>query len=186
MGLAKRARTAKSAEKPAIIGTPNHASNIYENAVSKMATPPAAVLDTNIALDWLLFAEPSFAPLHRALIAGTLRWLACGRMHAELAHVLEHRLAARRTRPTAELLARWRASVQWCDDPAPASLQLPRCRDADDQVFIALAVEQRAHWLITRDRALLALARRLQPWSLTVVTPQRWAAEQSAMTPSPG
>ena len=111
---------------------------------------PAAVLDTNVALDWLVFAEPSFAPLQHALAAGKLRWLACPRMHDELAHVLEHRVAARRTAPSAELLARWRAGVRWCAAPAPTSQRLPRCRDADDQVFIDLAVEQRARWLITR------------------------------------
>ena len=175
----KPARTAKSAEKPAIIGTPKARSNIRSNDVSTIPLPPAAVLDTNVALDGLLFGEPSFAPLQRALDSGALHWLACRRMHDELAHVLEHRLAARRCVPTAELLARWRAGVQWCADPAPASLQLPRCRDADDQVFIELAVERRARWLITRDRALLALARRLRPWSVAVVTPQRWAADHS-------
>jgi predicted nucleic acid-binding protein len=38
---------------------------------------------------------------------------------------------------------------------------LPRCEDADDQKFIELAWHARASHLLTRDKALLKLARRL-------------------------
>ena len=49
------ARTAKSAEKPAIIGTANGSSKIDSihrstHALSPDELPPSAVLDTNIAL----------------------------------------------------------------------------------------------------------------------------------------
>jgi predicted nucleic acid-binding protein len=48
-----------------------------------------------------------------------------------------------------------------------------RCRDADDQVFIDLALVHRARWLLTRDKALLALARRARPLGTEILRPWR-------------
>ena len=47
------------------------------------AAPGAVVIDTNIALDLLVFADPAVQALHTALRAGTLRWLATARMRAD-------------------------------------------------------------------------------------------------------
>ena len=38
----------------------------------------AAVLDTNVVLDWLVFRNPRTAPVARALESGAMRWLSCG------------------------------------------------------------------------------------------------------------
>ena len=54
------------------------------------------VLDTNIALDVLLFQEPQAEPLRAALQAGHVRWLATARMREELQRVLAYpHIAAR-------------------------------------------------------------------------------------------
>jgi predicted nucleic acid-binding protein len=39
--------------------------------------------------------------------------------------------------------------------------QLPACRDPDDQKFLEAALASRADFLLTKDRALLDLARRV-------------------------
>lgn len=66
--------------------------------------------------------------------------------------------------------------------PAPLNL---RCSDADDQIFVDLALAQGARWLITHDRALLKLARRAGGRGLAIVTPTCWevAAAGSAVAP---
>lgn len=46
------------------------------------------------------------------------------------------------------------------DDRASPQAALPRCRDPDDQPFLQLARDSAAHFLLSRDRALLALDRR--------------------------
>ena len=51
-----------------------------------------------------------------------------------------------------------------------------RCRDPDDQMFIDLALSARAQWLVTRDRALLVLARRARLRGVTVIRPVDWPA----------
>jgi predicted nucleic acid-binding protein len=46
--------------------------------------------------------------------------------------------------------------------PAPAAaIGLPRCEDPDDQKFLELAWHARASHLVTRDKALLKLARQV-------------------------
>ncbi|MGI4857360.1 MAG: PIN domain-containing protein, partial [Janthinobacterium lividum] len=45
-------------------------------------------------------------------------------------------------------------------DAARPTPVLPRCSDRDDQKFLELAARSGAHWLVTKDKALLKLARR--------------------------
>ena len=55
-----------------------------------------------------------------------------------------------------------------------------RCTDGDDQKFIDLALGHGARWLLSRDRAVLKLARRARPLGLSVLTPETWSAALSA------
>ena len=61
-------------------------------------------------------------------------------------------------------------------DALQRSGQLPRCRDPDDQKFLELARDASAHYLVTKDKALLVLAkRRSAPLGFRIVTPARLA-----------
>ena len=133
--------------------------------------PATAVLDTNVVLDWLLFGEPAVAPLAAAIEAGSLRWLACAYMREEFESVLGRTSLARWQPDTATLLARFDRHARLL--PAPPTDPLLRCADADDQVFVDLSRAHHARWLITRDGALLALARRAAPLGLAIVAPRR-------------
>ena len=60
------------------------------------------------------------------------------------------------------------------------SIKLPVCRDTDDQKFIELAYQSGATMLITKDKALLKLARKtLKAGLFQIVTPEGWLAMQS-------
>jgi predicted nucleic acid-binding protein len=144
---------------------------------------PGAVLDTNVVLDWLVFAEPTVAALAAAAISQRLRWLATSAMRDELAHVLDRGLAARCGCDTAAMLARWDAHAL-TREPAPPALGLV-CTDRDDQKFIDLAVGARARWLVTRDKAVLKLARRAHALGLSIVTPERWQNEKGGPQAAP-
>ena len=137
-------------------------------------SPPIAVLDTNIVLDWLVFGDPSAAALADAVVSARLRWLACTSMRIEAERVLT-REALSRWRPDATaVLSRWDATAQPVEEPPPGPLSL-RCSDPDDQVFLDLAIAHRAAWLFTRDRALLRLARRAQSFGVTIRPARGWA-----------
>lgn len=134
---------------------------------------PGLVLDTNVVLDWLVFRHPACGALEAALHAGRVRWLASAAMEDELAHVLQRGLGPRW--PVAE--ADWRPHWQRWAVPVPAAaapLSLPRCTDPDDQKFIDLAVTAGARWLLSRDRAVLKLRRRLSAYGVAVLTPEAW------------
>ncbi|MFY9514634.1 MAG: putative toxin-antitoxin system toxin component, PIN family [Rubrivivax sp.] len=133
---------------------------------------PSAVLDTNVVLDWLVFADAQVAPLVQAVESRRLRWLATATMRRELAHMLAHASLQRWSPNCEQALAVFDAFAESCADPAPSHL---RCSDADDQGFIDLAVARQARWLLTHDRALLKLARRAKLRGVQVLTPAAWA-----------
>lgn len=136
-------------------------------------TRPIVVLDTNIVLDWLLFEDASVATLACAVEAGQLRWIATASMRLEAERVLTRAAFARWRPDIARCLARWDSAAETLADPEPAPASL-RCTDPDDQKFVDLAVAHRAQWLITRDRALLRLARRGRERGLTIRPAAGW------------
>lgn len=120
------------------------------------------VLDTNIWLDWLVFDDPGIAPLRAAVTRGEAQVFLSAACDAELERVLAYPLQRFTLDPTrqAAALARCRALATRHAHPQDARAldNLPRCADSDDQMFLELARDARADALITKDRALLALA----------------------------
>src|ERR1043165_8358445 len=103
------------------------------------------VIDTNIALDLLVFDDPGCTALLAALDLGELQWIATAAMREELARVLRYPLVAARLarngRDAEPVLAAF--VRRWLPvDEAPARAPC-LCRDPDDQVFVDLAVAQR-------------------------------------------
>ena len=82
------------------------------------------VIDTNIVLDLLLFAEPAVEPLRQALLQQRLRWLAIAHMRNELERVLQYPQIAPRMafygHSTEQLLQRMDAVVQYVEPAGPA------------------------------------------------------------------
>jgi predicted nucleic acid-binding protein len=137
---------------------------------------PAVVLDTNAVLDATLFADPAMAPWAAAITSGRLRWLATAAMRLELQRVLDGRLLAPRLAVQDE---QRHAALDWFDRwaqlqaEAPASLAPRlRCSDPDDQVFIELALQCGARYLVSQDRAVLKLARKARAFGLQVLRPR--------------
>lgn len=123
--------------------------------------PMTVVLDTNIALDLLVFDDAACAPLAAALARGELRWLATGPMRGEFARVLGYAPVAARLARRALGAAAVLAAFDALAVPAPVADPAPcRCSDPDDQMFIDLAVAHGA-LLLSKDLAVLSLAGRL-------------------------
>jgi predicted nucleic acid-binding protein len=137
----------------------------------------AVVLDTNVVLDWLVFRNPQCARLVGAIESGQLRWLVTEPMRAELAHVLGRGVLDTWSPDRDQLWESWRRLSETVAEPLVTgdALRL-RCSDPDDQKFIDLALAN-AQWLISRDRAVLKLAKRAQRLGLRMATPERWSVE---------
>jgi predicted nucleic acid-binding protein len=145
-------------------------------------SPQIIILDTNALLDWLVFRDPVAHPLEAALRAGELRWLACSTMQTEWSHVWPRPVFARWQPDPARTLAAFELAEIVADPPRGPM----RCKDPADQVFIDLALEHRAQWLISKDAALLKLARRARAQGTEVLTFTAWqAAQLAAQSASP-
>ena len=172
------------------------------------------VLDTNVWLDWLVFDEPTLAPLRAAQAAGRVEIVMDEACEAELARVLAYDLGKHTigAEAQAECIARCRRVAKRVDVIANAAASatigatagetagatpgatpgatadtttgattgataiatasaaavaaLPRCSDPDDQKFLELARAAQADVLVTKDQALLDLARRKLPFRI--------------------
>jgi predicted nucleic acid-binding protein len=143
------------------------------------------VIDTNVVLDWLVFDSPDTAELASAITTGELVWLATAAMREESLEVLDrlrtHAHLQRwigRREGALEAVARWMQPVE-APPPLPWPMRL-RSVDPDDQIYIDLALHRRIPWLLSRDRALLKLAKRARAHGVQVLTPLQWRATRLA------
>lgn len=135
-----------------------------------MAGVTRLVLDTNVWLDWLVFDEPAIAPLRAAHDARRIEIVMDVACEVELVRVLAYDLGRHSIDAEAQAvcIARCRGIVTGVQ--AGLAQGLPQCRDPDDQKFLALAYAARADFLVTKDQALLELARRVERFR--IVTPE--------------
>lgn len=128
------------------------------------------VVDTNVALDLLIFNDPRTAPLRTLLAQGRLFWIATQIMRDELERVLAYPHIVERMDyyrvNAAQVLAAFDAQVRRVEI-APKVVYV--CKDADDQKFIDLAAAHRAI-LLSKDKAVICMRKRLLTLDAHVAT----------------
>jgi putative PIN family toxin of toxin-antitoxin system len=136
---------------------------------------PRVVIDTNAVLDWLVFTEPAALALGDAITRRRCAWCATPAMLGELRAVLNRSLPERwESARKLALTINIDRLLTPATAVAPLVAQRLICRDPADQMFIDLALCCAPAWLVTRDRALLALRRRAAPRGVIVATPEQW------------
>ncbi len=139
-----------------------------EGAPGEPARP--VVVDTNVALDLLIFSDPRTAPLRTLLAQGRLDWIATQVMRDELERVLAYPHIVSRMDfyrvDAAQVLAAFDAQARLVDI-APRVAYV--CKDADDQKFIDLAAAHRAI-LLSKDKAVICMRKRLMTLDAHVAT----------------
>mgnify|MGYP003351065929 FL=1 len=116
--------------------------------IAGMATPAIheplrLALDTNVWLDWLVFADPGVKPIQEAVARGAARIYISAGCLTELTRVLGYPLSGRALDAQAQVTALKQCrvvarTVESFGDPH-AIKALPRCEDPDDQMFLELA-----------------------------------------------
>ena len=152
-----------------------------------MTAPLRWVLDTNVVIDWLMFNDPYMDPLRERVVDGRLVVLTHEPAIVELKRVLAYRqLKLDATRQT-EIFNRYLALTTVVALPEGASLKnlmtpgnFPRCRDRDDEHFIALAFHQTADALVSRDNAVFGMKSRVAKFGLTILNVQQAMATLKA------
>ncbi len=147
---------------------------------SRAAPPPTLVLDTNTVLALWLFHDPALEALRQWIDAGRCRLVARADALEELRRVLAYAQFGLDASRQHALRARYLARLVLLPDAAHAG-ELPSCRDPDDQKFLEIAGAAGPATLITRDKALLRLARhRLVRERFAILTPEQL---QQTLTP---
>jgi putative PIN family toxin of toxin-antitoxin system len=143
------------------------------------------VLDTNVVLDIFHWHNPGATPILAAARAGDVLLVTNTACLTELRHVV-HRPRFGLTEDAAdEIVGSYLALATRVDGAAALQplITLPRCKDQDDQKFLELARDARAELLVTRDKALLTLARKKFALAgLRIVRPEE-AVAMLAQTP---
>ena len=132
------------------------------------------VLDTNVCLDLFVFHDPRWAPLLAAFESGAVEAVTRADCRDEYLVVLhyKHLPLDDDSRPLSA--ARFDALIKVVE-PGAQPVRLPVCTDKDDQKFLEIARDAGAEILITKDKALLKLARKTaQAGMFRIMVPEAW------------
>ena len=145
-----------------------------------MSTRIRFVLDTNVVIDWLVFDDPYMTPLRARARDGAIDVLTHELAIAELERVLGYPLLKLEEAGRADVLARYRTQSRSVAMPPGFAIDawqlpagFPSCRDRDDDLFLALAYHCRATALVTRDKALLKMRKRVRKFGMVILTVQQ-------------
>lgn len=140
-------------------------------------SPKRIVLDTNVCLDLFVFQDPRWSALLAAIESGAVEAITRADCREEYLVVLhyKHLPLDNDSRPLSA--ARFDALIKVVAPPE-SGVRLPVCTDRDDQKFLELARDAGADVLITKDKALLKLGRRLAKAGMfKVMVPEAWTLE---------
>ena len=142
----------------------------------------SVVLDTNVVLDWLVFRDAAMDSLRQALEQRRVQVVTHAAAIDELRRVLAYPQCKLGAADQEQLLNRYCLVAREALMPPASALEnlllpdgFPRCRDTDDQHFLALAYHAGAVGLVTKDRELLRLKKRAARFGVTVVSPKEFA-----------
>lgn len=137
--------------------------------------PQTLVLDTNTVLALWMFRDPALEPMREKLSGGHCRLVSRDDALEELRRVLAYRQFGQDHEAQQALLAAYRDALWHCLAQGPAAVDLPSCRDRDDQKFLEIAASCSPCTLVTRDRDLLRLGRhRLVRERFAIQRPEEW------------
>jgi len=162
-----------------------------------MPDPLRIVLDTNVVLDLLHFRDPAVAAIDAALRAGRVQAVTNAACLEELRRVLAYPEFSLDPAARAALFDRYRQiallyhGTEADSEEGPeagadgAITALPRCTDPDDQKFLELARHCGAACLVSKDKALLRLARRMaRSGGFAIVAPAAFEPDRLAPPPA--
>ncbi len=174
----------RAAEPGSAAGSAAGSATVSDTDSAASRTEPAVlprrlVLDTNVCLDLFVFRDPRWAALLSAMRESRVQAYTRADCRMEWTLVLAYtRLGLDAAQQAAALAEfdQWVALVPEAE--AADAIKLPVCRDTDDQKFIELAAACGADALVTKDKLVLKLARKMKKLALfRILSPEQWTAE---------
>ncbi|MBC3916251.1 putative toxin-antitoxin system toxin component, PIN family [Undibacterium sp. CY18W] len=137
--------------------------------------PKRVVIDTNVCLDLFVFKDPRWSVLLSALQNNDIQAVTRHDCRDEWLAVLKYpHLPV--VPEELEQITGWFDTYIPCVTPTePSTYKLPVCTDKDDQKFLEIARDAQAQVLITKDKALLKLARKMKNAGMFLIqTPEQF------------
>ena len=144
-----------------------------------MTIPKQVVIDTNVCLDLFVFNDPRWAKLLSGLKDASIKAYTREDCRQEWLAVLHYPHLPINDINRGQIINAFDELIN-CVSPAQKKLQLPRCSDKDDQKFLEIASDSGVETLITKDKALLKLARKTrQAGYFAIEKPEQFIANLS-------
>lgn len=145
------------------------------------------VLDTNVVIDWLVFDDPFLGAFREAVVRGEITIVTHAPALEELRRVLGYpALKLEATRQTMIFEQYRERTVMFATEEASVPEEMargfPRCKDADDAPFLALAWRSKADALVSRDNQVLALRRRTARFGFRVLSVPEMMEQVAALS----
>ncbi|MFZ6817710.1 putative toxin-antitoxin system toxin component, PIN family [Undibacterium sp. Ji22W] len=138
--------------------------------------PTKIVLDTNVCLDLFAFRDPRWQVILKALCDKELIAITREDCRNEWLAVLHYPHLPVDDSNRAQIVSTFDEFISVENQPEK-SIKLPTCSDKDDQKFLEISRDAGADILITKDKALLKLARKMQNLNLFIIeTPEKFTA----------
>jgi putative PIN family toxin of toxin-antitoxin system len=133
------------------------------------------VLDTNVVIDWLVFDDEFLASFREQVRSRSVQVITHTPAVDELRRVLGYPILKLSSERQAVVLEQYVALASFFERDAAAAgaraelpLGFPRCRDPDDDPFVRLAWQAGADALVSRDKAVLKLAKRARKFGFQI------------------
>jgi len=149
--------------------------------INKPAPIARLVLDTNVCLDLFVFRDPRWNGLLHSLRTGQVEAVTREDCRMEWLVVLNYPHLPVKEEDKLAIRAEFDQLISCLPNVAVNTFGLPLCTDPDDQKFLELALQSSADILITKDKALLKLAKKTaRNKQFAIMTPQSWHAAATA------
>lgn len=137
--------------------------------------PKRVVLDTNVCLDLFVFRDPRWILLMNGLNEGSIKAITRDDCRQEWLAVLNYPHLPVQTDQKENIIQEFDRLIELQTPPEPLAIKLPVCSDKDDQKFLEITRDTRADVLVTKDKALLKLARKTRQLGLyEIETPEKF------------
>lgn len=143
-----------------------------------MIEPKRVVLDTNVCLDLFVFEDARWQLLLQDLQDRKLLAVTSDACRNEWQRVLNypHLPVTEHTKPA--IIERFDSLVARVS-PTAGGPALPKCSDPDDQKFLEIARDAHASLLISKDKAVLKLARKTKQLGIfSILSPENYIASR--------
>lgn len=140
------------------------------------------VLDTNVCLDLFVFHDPRWQSITQGIQNQRIQASTRKDCREEWLAVLHYPHLPVSAENRDSIIAAFDAHITCCEVVQKGTI-LPRCTDKDDQKFLEYCCDANIDVLITKDKALLKLARKIQRLQLfSILTPEKFVDQLAKIT----